>query len=103
MGKTKLKKTAARMHTHRVVFTANDDIEVALRALMGQSTQAIVDATGLNPGQVQYRVTKAGINRWEFRHGRTPLANRMIEMGRGIARRQVDNEIAPKFQLNASK
>lgn len=100
---TKLHKSAKRLHTHRIVFTANDDVEVAIRALLGQSTDAIVAATGLNPGQVQYRVTKAGINRWEFRHGRTPLAKQMINLGRGAAQSEVVKTIAPKFQPLASK
>ncbi len=91
-------KKALRLHTHRIVFTANDDIECALRALLGQSTRAIEAATGLSGGQVNYRVHKAGINRWDFRNGQTHLANQVLKLGRDLAYNQVKTKIAPKFE-----
>jgi hypothetical protein len=99
----KIKQQAQRLHTHRILFTATDDQECAARALLGQSTLAIATATRLTPGQVQYRITKAGINRWDFRNGKTPLANRMIDLGYNLAAQQVTTDIAPKFAKFASK
>ncbi len=97
MAKTDIIEKAKRLHTHRVVFTANDDVECAVRALLGQSTRAISKSTGLSESQVQYRVSKAGIDRWAFRNGETPLATKMIDLGYSHAQREVVNGIAPKF------
>jgi len=91
------------MHTHKVVFANGDDVDCAVRALLGQSTKAIMEATGLTEGQVTYRIAKAQINRWDFRHGKTPLAQRMIEIGRGPAAHIVNSEIAPKFRKLADR
>lgn len=87
-------------HTHTVIFTAPDDVECAIRALLGQTTRAIMEQTGLSSGQVQYRVKKAGISRADFRHGRTDLARHMFQIGRGPALRIVRHEIAPKWKRN---
>ena len=103
MTKAAQQKQATRLHTHTVIFRDGDDVEVAIRALLGQSTKAICKATGLPPHQVQYRVSKAGINRWDFRHGRTPLAQQMIEAGWQPALQQVSQKITPKFAQFATK
>jgi hypothetical protein len=100
---SKLQKEATRLHTHTVVFDAGDDVECAVRALLGQTTRAIVAATGLSESQVQYRVSKAGINRWDFRNGKTALAKKVVEMGRGMASRHVEVEIAPQFEKLKAK
>lgn len=88
---------ARRLHTHKIVFDAGDDVECAIRALLGQSTEAIMLATGLSAGQVQYRISKAQINRWDFRHGRTQLASEMIARLHPHATAVVRRDIAPKF------
>lgn len=98
-----LQTTAKRLHTHKVVFTAQDDVECAIRALLGQSTVAIAAATGLSESQVQYRVSKARINRWEFRNGQSWMAKQMIRQMRPVASSHVANHIAPQFSHLAER
>lgn len=98
-----LKKQATRLHTHKVVFVVEQDVECAARALLGQSTRAIAAATRLTEYQVQYRVSKAGIDRWAVRHEQTPLSHKLVEAGIGMTRDFVEYKIAPKFRHLAPK
>lgn len=86
------------MKPHIVLFTSTEDVECAVRAMFGQSTKAIMAETGFSPGQISYRVKKAGISRQDFRDGKTDLARRMIQIGRRHAVQTVRTEIAPKFR-----
>lgn len=97
MAKTDTVQKIKRLHTHTVVFEAVNDVECACLALLGQTTSAIARETGLSESQVQYRVSKAGIKRWDFRNGRSTLAREMIERCYGSAQKEVEHQIAPKF------
>lgn len=100
----KLRREAQRLHTHTVVFQDGDnDSECAARALLGQSTQAIMRATGLSESQVLYRVRKAGVDRWAMRNENNQLSTKIVQAGIGLARQHVNWEIAPKWAKFAPK
>jgi hypothetical protein len=94
-----LQHAATKLHTHTVVFKQGSDEDFAARyGLMGQTTKAISRQTGLSESQVQYRLTKAGVKRSEFRNGTSKFAKRLLDAGLKMAGREVRNKIAPKFE-----
>lgn len=95
-----IREQAKRLHAHIVVFSPESDEEdCAVRAMLGQSTAAIAARRGLTVGQVSYRIKKGGLigARAAYRNGQTSLAKAVYNMGRSMARRQVQRQIAPLF------
>lgn len=62
----------------RVRWASDSEIQCALLAGLGFSTQLISAQTGLTPCQVQYRLQKARIKRADYRNGTSALADRVI-------------------------
>ena len=65
--------TNGRTRPRRVDFLTDvDDFRVALLGALGKSTRFITTHTDLTPYQVNYRLTKAGIKRRDYRDGTSP-------------------------------
>ncbi len=99
---TKTEAEARRLCTHTIVYTEDDDILVAVRAMQGRSTKAIAAELGLTQSKVQYRVSKSqnsmGLKfRSEYRNGTSALAKRMMKATERIGLVVVRDVIAPKF------
>ena len=95
---SKLKEAAVRLHTHTVVFKTGSDEDIAVRlALCGQSTQAIMEETGLTESQVIYRLHKARVTRALYRNGTGEFARRVLPVITKMAAVEVKEKIAPKF------
>jgi len=62
----------------RVTWQTNEELRCALFAGLGFDTAMISAYTGLTPGQVNYRLHKAGIKRSDYRHGESAIAQRII-------------------------
>ena len=91
-------KSHSRTVPGTVRYTTSEDVELAVRGLLGQSLWAIMDATGLRLGQVNYRLRKAGIKLRPFRDGEGQFAQSMLAAGRGAATSHVRVNIAPRFR-----
>jgi len=72
---------------HRITYLDDVDVEVVLRAQLGQSTKFIQAQTGLTPSQITYRLVKAaraqGFKprdgyRTQWRNGTSPVAQRIF-------------------------
>jgi len=67
------------VHPRRVDFLVNsEDMGVAILGLLGFTTQAIMEKTGLTFGQVNYRLGKARIKRREYRQAASPVASWLV-------------------------
>jgi len=61
--------------------TANaEDIRCVIMARLGFSYKYIEEQTGLNIGQINYRMAQLGIKLSDYRRGRTELAQRFVAM-----------------------
>jgi hypothetical protein len=95
---SRLKQAAGKLHTHTVVFKTGSDEDIAVRlALCGQSTQAIMEETGLSESQVIYRLHKASVTRAAYRNGTGDFARRVLPVITKLAAVVVKENIAPKF------
>src|SRR5262245_5339257 len=97
MKKNKRQRKKKARIIHRILFTDLREEECVARAKMMHSTAAIAAATGLSLGQVQYRISKAKVNRWDERNCRTEFSRAMFEQNYTLAQQFVRNEIVPKF------
>jgi hypothetical protein len=80
---------------HHITFLDAEDLEVAVRGALGQSTKAIQAKTSLTPCQITYRLHKANIRRMDYRNGESSVACEV--------RRTVGKSIAVKLQRDLSK
>lgn len=99
---------ARRLCRHTVVYTAVQDIQVAVLALQGRTTKSISKQVGISESMVQYRIMKAqrSMNtrfRADYRGGCGALAVEMSQATYGLAARFVNAKIAPKFIRFAKK
>lgn len=70
------------MSTTKVFFneTATEtDIRCVLLARLGFSHKHIIAQTGLNTGQIQYRLTRLGVRINDYRNGHSELAQRITK------------------------
>jgi hypothetical protein len=88
---------AKRLHTHTVVFQNPVEVDCAVRAMLGQTTNAIAQATGLSPFQVMYRIHKAGIRRADYRNCTSETAQVCYNVMNTALDKEVRAEITPKF------
>lgn len=63
----------------RVHWTSDEDLQCAILAALGFSTQMIAERTGLTNSQITYRLKKAAIKRADYRNGESAMAQRVLE------------------------
>lgn len=79
------------------------DLEAAVLASMGFSTDFIQAKTGLSPGQIGYRLKRAGVKRAEYRSGNSALARMVLGQLHGKAKAVVTSEIPTEYRTAARK
>jgi hypothetical protein len=71
-------------------LTTTADIQCLLMARLGQSVESISQTTGLSKSKISYRMKLAGIKLSDYRNGKSPIAQRMIQMAAVESRHQLD-------------
>jgi hypothetical protein len=101
---TAIENAGRRLCRHTVCYTDAQSRMVAARALQGITTKAIAEELGITQSQVQYAILKAqhslGVDvrfRRDYRNGKGPVAQRMMQSTQKIALQTVSRKIAPKF------
>ncbi|HLX61047.1 MAG TPA: hypothetical protein VKX17_07170 [Planctomycetota bacterium] len=61
------------------------DFLCALLGSLGFSTKFIVDRTDLTPGQISYRLRRAGVKRADYRNGESALSTTILGRARPVA------------------
>ena len=91
------------MKHHFINFRDETDLEAVVLGACGLSTKAIMEKTGLSPGQVGYRLHKADVHRSDYRNG-TGMVWRYLE--KTVApkiRNRLHYELPPRFNPTKPK
>lgn len=67
------------MRRKLVNWSSDEDLQCAILAALGFSTQHIMEQTGLSAGQISYRLRKGVIKRADYRNGTSAMAQRVME------------------------
>jgi hypothetical protein len=81
------------------IFSQSADIEAAILGELGLSSAAIEQRTGLKPHCINYRLSKAGIKRSDFRNGESRIADQVIRTFSPALTRTFNETVVPRFQV----
>lgn len=82
---------------HRITFAAERDLHCAVLGTLGFSTEAIARETELTPGQVNYRLHKAKVDRAGYRAGTSRVAQAVMRRVMPEERRRLKRELPPQY------
>lgn len=78
---------------HYSIFQDTKDFECALLASLGFSDKLIISRTKLTPGQISYRLKRAGISRQNYRDGKSTLSKLVTNRVQESAKAEVERKI----------
>jgi hypothetical protein len=89
-----MRKAPRRVHPLKY----QTDFEVLYLGACGQSTRFIQSQTGLTACQIQYRLSKDGIRRADFRNGESIYSGYILKLARPWISKSLNKSLVPKYR-----
>ncbi|MGW8180197.1 MAG: hypothetical protein ACWGQW_15770 [bacterium] len=91
------KKQQARKPRHKITFQDDNDLLVAFLGEIGWHTRAIAQKCNITEGMVQYRLSKAGVSRKDYRNGVSDSSSIVINECQDVITNELREVLPPQF------